>query len=181
MEQMPQQQPAPQAGSPAPDKQAKLQELNNVEPAIQLVVLSCFDIIDQRGEELLSQILQGVKTVAIGTSQMAFALIMGSIAQISSEAEAETGQKAGINPGKLVGDGGPGELVLARIFGLAEQMGVQGATDEAEYVTAGDALDLLLEMAESGGGGDPQAAMAAMQGGGEPQAPQQPQGWRQQA
>jgi hypothetical protein len=179
MEQMP-----PQGAAPPADKQAKLQELNNLDPAIQLVVLTCFDIIDERGEDLLNQIMQGVKTVAIATSQASFALIMGAIGQISAEAEAETGEKAGINPGKFVGDGGPGELVLARLFGLAEQMGVEGATDESEYVTAGDALDLLLEMAEQGGQGDPQAAMAAMQGGGgEAPAPEQapPQGWRSQA
>lgn len=185
-EQMPPQGEMPQDGAaPASkDLKAMLAELGSLPPEIKLVVMSCMKVIDQRGEEIVGTMAEGAKSIAIGLSQAAFALLMGAIAQLSSEAEAEVGEKAGINPGDFVGDAGPAELVLARLFGVAEEMGLPGADDQSEYVTAGDALDLLLEIAESGGGegGDPGAqempADAEMAPQAAPPQAAPPQGWR---
>jgi hypothetical protein len=175
MEQMP-----PSGGDQAakPDKEALLKELNNLAPEIQLVVLTAKDAIDERGEELVQRAAQAAQSPAIAMSQLAFAIIMGAIAKVSAEAEAEVGVRAGINPGDFVGDSGPGELILAMLFGIAERMQLPGYDNVAEYATAEEALYMMLEIAEAGGEGDPNAAA--------PQAAPAPQekgaaNWRSQA
>ena len=174
---------APAQGQPPQGgQQDALAALADVPPEIQVVVKECLEILDARGEELVGRIMQSAKTPAIGLSQATSALIVGVTNRLEVDAAEATGQSVNIDLNMLVGDGGPGEIVLLRMFEIAVQMGVPGAEDEAEYGTAGDALDVLLEMAEAagqGGGqggepqGDPQAAPA--------QAPQQGGGWRQPA
>lgn len=170
MEQMP-----PEGGeqAPPPNKEALLKELNNLPPEIQLVVLTAKDVIDSRGQELVQRAAQSAKTPAIAMSQLSFALIMGAISKVTAEAEAEVGERAGINPGDFVGDSGPGELILAMLFGLAEQMQLPGYDNVAEYATAEEALYMLLEMAEAGGEGEAEGAPQ--------EAAQGPANWRSQA
>lgn len=171
--------PAPAQGQPQAQgggREAALAALADVPPEIQVVVKECLEILDDRGEELVGRIMQSAKTPAIGLSQAASALIVGVTNRLEVDAAEATGQSVNIDLNMMVGDGGPAEIVLLRMFEIAVQMGVPGAEDEAEYGTAADALDVLLEMAEVAGQGGGQ--------GGEPPAeepPQQGGGWRQPA
>ena len=169
----------PPAGPPQGDRQAAVQALNDLPPEIKVVVKECLDILDANGEQLVQRIMQSAKTPAIGLSQAASALIVGVTNRLEVDAAEATGQSVNIDLNQMVGDGGPGEVVLLRLFEIAVQLGVPGAEDEAEYGTAGDALDVLLEMAESAGQGGGQGEEAAAPAQGAPA--QQGGNWRQQA
>ena len=183
--------PAPGGDDPGARQKAALDTFRQLAPEIKVVVKECIEVINKNGEAMIEKVMQGAGSVAIGLSQAALALITGVCRKLEAEATEATGQDVKIDLNRLVGDAGPGELILAVLFGKAEQMGVEGATDESEYIVAGDALDVLLEMTEKAGtgatqgedGGDPEAAGAAPPQGAPPpqEAPPPGGGWRKPA
>lgn len=168
---------APQGADAGGDKVQAM--LDKATPGAKVIALECSKIIDEDGEELVETVMQGAKSVAIGMSQVAFAIITGKALQLEQDASAELGEDVKINLGELIGVGGPGEYILARLFGVAEQMGIEGATDEGEYDVASDALDMLLDMAQFDAEGGQRAPDPAEEGA--PAGPPPPGNWREQA
>jgi hypothetical protein len=124
-------------------------------------------LMEDGAEEQIMNTIESAQTPAIGVSQVTSVIINEVIGALEGAVDAST----------LGGDGGVIELIVAQVWKMAEDAGVPGTEEPAEYDAAVEATENLVLAGVAGQA--PTDAQAGMPPAAPEQAPPQTDaGWR---